>query len=191
MRHEVLSGRPIVRADLARRGLRVNTLSEMTARGVLYRVSRGVYASCVGAESGLLDYELASRVVPKGVFTLLSALRLHDLTDENPQKMSMAISLKSHPPKTTLAMDFVYMKPELLATDVVEMDSNGTTLHVFTVERTIAECFKHRNRIGISVAVSALHDATEKGILDLARLGRTLMECRMFRIAQPYLERIA
>lgn len=188
MRQEVARGRPLVREELIRRGFRGNTLSEMTARGVLYRVAQGVYAPCAGAASEWFDYELASKVIPQGVFTLFSALRLHGLTDENPQRMTMAIPTNAHPVKSTLPINFVYIKPDLLARDVVEKMSNGTALRVFTVERTLAECFKHRNKIGVDVAVAALREATQKGLVDFAQLGRVFLVCRMLRIAQPYLE---
>ncbi len=188
MRQMVVCGRPLVRGELVRQGFRGNTLSEMAARGVLYRVAHGIYASNAGAPSEWFDYELASKAVPQGVFTLFSALRLHGLTDENPQRMTMAIPADGHPVKSVLPIDFVYMKADLLARDVVEKVSNGTTMRVFSVERTLAECFKHRNKIGVGVAVAALHEAVRKGLVDFARFGRTLVACRMLRIAQPYLE---
>lgn len=189
MRQEVAKGLPLVRREVMQRGLRGNTLSEMAAQGTLYRVARGVYAPKTGTASSYFDYELASRVVPKGVFTLLSALRLHGLTDENPTRMTMAIPMKSHASKSVLPIDFVYMKNELLESDVVEIKTdNDGALRAFSVERTLAECFKARNKIGVGVAVSALHEAVSKGLVNFSRLGDALKRCRMLRIAQPYLE---
>lgn len=188
MRGEVASGRPLVRCEVIARGLRGNTLSEMAAKGVVYRVAHGVYAPSEGSESATFDYELAAKVAPRGVFTLLSALRIHGLTDENPRRMTMAIPLNAHAPKTTLPIDFVYMKPELLVSDVVTMNPNGSPFKVFSVERTIAECFKARNKIGVSVAAAALREAVQKGLVDVAALGEVLRRCRMLRIAQPYME---
>ena len=108
MRKEVSKGMPLVRAEVVKRGLRGNTLSEMAARGVVYRVARGVYVPASGSCSEYLDYETAAKVVSSGVFTLKSALRIHDLTDENPMCMTMAIPSNSHAPKTILPVDFVY-----------------------------------------------------------------------------------
>jgi len=122
---------------------------------------------------------------------MLSALRIHGLTDENPQRMAMAISVNSHPPKTTLPIDFVYMTPALLEVDVVERCEGGASIRVFSVERTIAECFKARNKIGVAVAVAALREAVQKGMIDFAMLGDVLKRCRMLRVVQPYLEGMA
>jgi len=191
MRREVADGHPLRRSELTKRGLRGNTLHEMAARGVVNRIARGVYAPSEGSSSALFDYELAAKVAPKGVFTLLSALRLHGLTDENPQRMTMAISVKRHPPKTTLPLDFVYMTPELLEVDVVVQSDEGSSIRVFSVERTIAECFKARNKIGVGVAVAALREAVLKGLVDFAKLGDVLKRCRMLRVVQPYLEGLA
>lgn len=191
MRHEISLGRPLVRREVVSRGLRGNTLSELAAKGVVYRVAHGVYAPSAGSSSATFDYELAARVAPKGVFTLLSALRIHDLTDENPLRMTMAIPLNDHAPKTTLPIDFVYMKHELLESDVIVKNEDASPFRVFSVERTIAECFRARNRIGVAVAVSALHDAVAKGVLNLSSFGDVLRRRHLLRVVQPYLEGLA
>ena len=191
MRREVGLGKPLVRRELVARGFRGNTLSEMAARGVVYRVAQGVYAPTMGTDSALFDYELAAKAVPKGVFTLVSALRLHGLTDENPLRMTMAIPLKGHPPKTTLPIDFVYMTPSLLDADVDVCGSPGEAYRVFTLERTIAECFKARNKIGIGIAVAALREAVSRGRLNMNRFADVLGRCRMLRIVRPYMEGVA
>ena len=133
MRKEVNKGNALVRSEVVKNGLRGNTLSEMASRGVLFRVARGVYVPAAGSESEYFDYETAAKVVKNGVFNLRSALRLHNFTDENPLRMTIAISESSHAPKTTLPIDFVYMKNELLTSDVVEFNSNGGTFLVFSV----------------------------------------------------------
>lgn len=191
MRHEVSLGRPLVRREVISRGLRGNTLSELAARGVVYRVAHGVYAPSAGFSSATFDYELAAKVAPKGVFTLLSALRIHDLTDENPTRMTMAIPLNDHAPKTTLPIDFVYMKPELLESDVVVRNEEISAFRVFSVERAIAECFRARNKIGVGVAVSALREAMQKGVLNLSAFGDVLRRRHLLRVVQPYLEGLA
>lgn len=191
MRREVAAGHPLRRSEVIERGLRGNTLHEMAARGVVNRIARGVYAPSEGSPSALFDYELAAKVVPRGVFTLLSALRIHGLTDENPRRMTMAIPVNRHPPKTTLPLDFVYMTPALLEVDVVERSDGEASIRVFSVERTIAECFKARNKVGVAVAVAALHEAAKKGLVDFAMLGDVLKRCRMLRVVQPYLEGLA
>lgn len=188
MRHEIARGRPLIRAELVKNGLRGNTLSEMAARGAVYRVAQGIYIPAEGSTSEYFDYETAAQVVRKGVFTLQSALRIYDLTDENPTRMILAIPLKAHLPKTTLPIDVVYMKPELLARDVEEILSNGTTLRVFSLERTLVECFKARNKIGINLCVAALNEAIEKRNPDPSRLWDAMNYCRMTRVMGPYLE---
>lgn len=191
MRHEVAKGLPLVRSELAACGFRGNTLSEMAAAGKIYRVARGVYAPVEGGDSAYFDYELAAKAVPKGVFTLFSALRLHGLTDENPRRMTMAIPSDGHAPKVNLPLDFVYMKSELLASDVIERNVERVGLRVFSVERTVVECFKARNKIGVSVAVAALREAANRRLIDFAALGMIMKRCRMMRVMSPYVEGLA
>ena len=188
MRREVAKGMPLVRSELVKRGLRGNTLSEMAARGDLYRVAQGVYVPMAGSRSEYFDYEVASKVVGKGVFTLRSALRIHNLTDENPLRMTIAIAATAHAPKTTLPIDFVYMKDELLSADVETISPNGIPLKVFSVERTIVECFKARNKIGVDVCVAALEEAVRKRKIDWPLLWNAMKRCRMTRVMSPYLE---
>ena len=188
MRKELNKGKALVRSEVVKKGLRGNTLSEMASRGVLYRVARGVYVSAAGSDSEYFDYETASKVVKNGVFTLRSALRLHNLTDENPLRMTVAIPESSHAPKTTLPIDFVYMKKELLFSDVAEFNFNGSAFSVFSIERTIVECFKARRKIGIGVCVAALNEAIEQSRINWNYLWDVMKRCRMTRVMGPYLE---
>ncbi len=188
MRAEVALGKPLVRSALVMRGMRGNTLSEMNKKGVLFRVARGVYASAIGSTSEYFDYELAGAAVPRGVFTLRSALRLHGLTDDNPMRMTIAIPSNSHKVKTTLPLDFVYMRGDLLSEDVEELSPNGTPIRVFSVERTIVECFKARNKIGIGVCVQALREALDRGNVFFLALWEAMKRCRMTKVMAPYLE---
>ena len=188
MRSYVTEGRPLVRSEIVKSGLRANTLSEMAARGVVYRVARGVYVPATGPVSEFFDYETAAKVVKKGVFTLRSALRLHELTDENPLRMTMAIPVASHPPKTTLPIDFVYMTDTLIEQDVEGRTANGSSFRVFALERTIVECFKARKKIGIGVCLAALDEARAKKRIDYTKLWDAMKRCRMVRVMSPYLE---
>ena len=188
MREEVARGGVLVRTALVKRGLRGNTLSEMTARGKLYRVAQGVYVPTDGAQSEWFDYEVAACVVPKGVFTLRSALRIHDLTDENPLQMTMAIPQDAHATKSMLPITFTYMKKELISSDVEVYGSEGRQFRVFSVERTLVECFRARNKIGLQVCLTALDEAISQKKLDWNRLWEVMKRCRMTRVMQPYLE---
>ena len=188
MRSEVAKGAPLRSADLARRGFRVNTLSDMASRGVLLRVARGVYVPMSGSPSEYFDYETAAAAVPSGVFTLRSALRLHGLTDENPRRMTMAIPANRHAPKTSLPLDFVYAEPERLARDAETKTEGGMPFRVFSLERTLVECFRARNKIGIGVAATALREAANAGRIDFPKLFRCMEEGRMVRVMSPYLE---
>jgi predicted transcriptional regulator of viral defense system len=188
MRNEVSKGKPLLRAELIERGFRVNTLSEMAARGELYRIASGVYAPTIGEHSAFFDYESGAAVVPKGVFTLRSALRIHGLTDENPARMTIAIPKSSHAPKTTLPIDFTYMKDELLSADVEIFTPDNHPFKVFSLERTLVECFKARNKIGIHVCVAALREAVAQKKIHWDYLWDTMRRCRMTRVMRPYLE---
>ena len=188
MRAEVARGLPLRRSNLAKQGFRVNTLSEMASRGTLFRVARGVYVPADGSPSEYFDYQAAAAAVPAGVFTLRSALRLHGLTDENPRRMTMAIPANRHPPKTSLPLDFVYAEPSRLACDVEIRTPHDAPFRVFTIERTLVECFRSKRKIGVDVAVAAFRQAVAEGRVDFAALSRCMEEGRMTRVMAPYVE---
>ncbi len=176
------------RSHLAKQGFRVNTLSEMASRGTLFRVARGVYVAAEGSSSEYFDYETAAAAVPSGVFTLLSALRLHGLTDENPRRMTMAIPANRHPPKTSLPIDFIYSELSRLSSDVETRTPHDAPFRVFTLERTLVECFRARHKIGVDVAVAALRQAATERRIDFSILFRCMEEGRMTRVMAPYVE---
>ena len=166
-------------------------LTRMTANGQLEKAGRGIYRmpdSHVSEHESLIT--IATKV-PQAVFCLLTALQFHELTTQLPREVWIAMPRGSHTPK----IDYPPLKMVQFAgeaysegVDVVERDQ--VKLRVYCVAKTIADCFKHRNKIGLDVALEALKDARAKKKASADDLWRFAKICRVANVMRPYLEAV-
>lgn len=178
--------------DLELAGITRSELRRLTEEGHIERIDRGLYKLPGVVLTEKHSLAQASRLVPRGVVCLLSALRFHELTTQNPSEVWMAIAGKAWRPKpSSLRIRLVHMAAPLLEEGVETHDVGGVEVRVTSPARTVADCFKFRNKIGIDVAIEALRDFTRLyrgGAHDLARFAKL---CRVTRVMQPYLDSLA
>jgi predicted transcriptional regulator of viral defense system len=175
--------------DLEIAGITRTHLARMLALGTLARISRGLYA-LPGREpethEGLI---VVARRTPNAVFCLLTALRYHDLTTQAPFEVWLAVGHKDRaptmdwPPLRVMRFSDVAMKAG------VEMHrAGGTSIRVTGIARTVADCFKFRNKIGLDVALEALRDAWEKRKVTMDALWDIAKARGVATVMRPYLE---
>ena len=183
---------PLVRArDLARRGLSTVILGRLVAAGKLERIARGVYSLPERRLSEHRSLAEAALRVPKGVVCLLSALRVHGIGTQAPHEVWMAIPHNSPSPRLDQpALRAVRMSGSALTEGIVPMEIDGVSVPVFDPDKTVADCFKYRNKIGLDVALEALHDGWAQGKLSMDALWRYAAVNRMANVMRPYLESV-
>ncbi len=178
--------------DLERRGVSRTQLRRLCERGQLERVGRGLYILAGAVLTEKHSLAQACRRVPGGVVCLLSALRFHELTTQNPFEVWMAIEQKAWRPRPgNPRLRLVHLSGRAFHEGVEEHDVGGVPVRVFSAAKTVADCFKFRNKIGIDVAVEALRDFSRRhrgGTNELARFAKI---CRVQRVMQPYLDSIS
>jgi predicted transcriptional regulator of viral defense system len=175
--------------DVEAAGLLRSSLYELLEEGKLVKVERGLYTLPDFPITERHSYAQATKVVPHGVICLLSALRFHGLTMENPAEVWVSIPRGTwRPGSKTLQLRFVQCDPKRFAAGVETHRVEGVDVRVTSVARTIADCFKCRNQIGINVAVEALRDAIRRKHLKLDDLWRHAKALRLTRVLLPYLE---
>ena len=131
-------------------------------------------------------------MVPNGVVSLLSALRYHGLTTQLPHAVWMTIPHKARTPKTdSLSLEIVRATGEVLIAGVEYARIEGVDVPIYGVAETVADCFKHRNKIGLDVALEALKDARAKKKVSADDLWRFAKICRVANVMRPYLEAVA
>ena len=163
-------------------------IGRMVEEGTLVRLGPGLYSLADADFGAKVSLAEASVRIPGGVVCLLSALRFHELTTENPSEVWMAVGHKrplrvDYPP-----VQIVRMSGKAFETGGEEHEIEGVTVRVFSVAKTIADCFKFRSRIGIDVATEALRDGWRRRAFEMDDLWRAAEACRVLKLMRPYLE---
>jgi predicted transcriptional regulator of viral defense system len=175
--------------DLEKVGIPRTCLQDLLADGVLERPGRGLYTLADGNVTEKQSLVEACKRVPHGVACLLTALRFHELTTQAPFEVWLAIDEKArkpvvdHPP-----LRVVRFSGAALTTGVEEHRISGVTVRVYGPAKTVADCFKYRNKIGLDVALEALRDCWQQRRATMDELWRVARVCRVSRVMLPYLE---
>jgi len=179
-------------ADLLPKGIPREYLSKLHREGVLERASRGVYY--------LHDTELtehhslaeAIKIAPRGVICLLSALRFHELTTQSPFKVWLALDRKAHRPVGDgVPLHVVRFSGRALTSGVEEHLLEGVKVRVYSPAKTVADCFKYRNKIGLDIALEALRDYWKSDGASADELWKYAKVCRVANVIRPYMEALA
>lgn len=175
--------------DLARAGVPRWALYALLKSGKVTQVARGVYSLADYEPGENHSYSEAMKRIPKGILCLLSALRFHDLTVQNTTEVWVAIPRTAWRPRSGgVALRVVRFSGKGLTEGVEAHHVGGVTLHVTSIARTIADCFKYRTKIGTEVAVEALQEAWRKRQLNMDEFWQFAKLNRITRVAMPYLE---
>ncbi len=177
--------------ELVSAGITRSALSRMVAAQQLVRAARGLYAlpGYQGGEHGAL-VTVAKRA-PGVVFCLLTALRMHDLTTQAPFEVWIAIGNKAHPPRLDYPpLRTLRFSDTSLAAGVEMHKIDGVTVRVTSVAKTVADCFKFRNKIGLDVALEALREARRAKKASADELWRYAKVNRVTNVMRPYLEAV-
>ena len=183
----------IVRAaELEAHGIPRGQLYGLVRKGLVERQARGIYVASehpITAEHTLA--QVAKRV-PGGVFCLRTARRVHELTTQAPAEVWIALAEKARKPKLDHPRLRVARFSGPALTEGIETHRlENVEVRVYSAAKTVADCFKYRNKVGVDVAVEALRDFSRRhrgGATELARCARI---CRVTRVMQPYLDAIA
>lgn len=162
--------------------------SRLCAEGFIERIGQGVYSCPSYSGTEFIAYAEAAAVVPQGVACLFSSLKFHELTLENPHRLHLAIPKGARIPKNNLPVNFYHFAPDAYAFGIDDISSKDGMFKVYCVEKTLADCFKFRNEIGLDVAVAALREACGKRRIDHEKLRRAMEICRMKKVMRPYLD---
>ncbi len=177
--------------DLDACGIPRDYLARLYQQGRVERVARGlyVYSEVIPTENHTLA-EVCKRV-PHGVICLLSALRFHRLTTQMPSEVWLAIAANARRPnEPQLPMRIVHFSGQALTEGIETHDVEGVVVRVYTVAKTVADCFKYRNRIGVDIAVEALRDCLQQRRCAMDSLWTYAKVCRVANVMRPYIEAI-
>lgn len=178
--------------DVEAVGISRTYLNKLYAEGQLDRPSRGLYVLShdePGEQRSLVE---ACRRVPCGIVCLLSSLRFHELTTQSPFEVWMAIGNKARLPRVDYpSLRIVRFSGSALTTGVQQHTIEGVVVNVYSPAKTVADCFKYRNKIGVDVAIEALRECLKQRKATFDELWMAAKVCRMTNVMRPYLEAMA
>ena len=186
---ELVHANGLVRARaLALVGASGAKLQQLLRSGALVRISRGLYASPDRALTELDQLAQLAIKYPNIVFCLLTALQIHGLTTQNSHEVWVAIASKARAPSVSYPpLQIVRFSDLELAVEQKAIDG-VVNIPVTSVAKTIVDCFKFRNKIGLDIALEALRDAWKQKRVSMDELWETAQLCRVANVMRPYLE---
>lgn len=177
--------------DVAVRSLPTVILSRLVQQGRLMRMARGVYALPDQALSEHHSLAEVALLVPRGVVCLLSALRIHGLSTQIPHQVWLAIPHNSPTPRVHRpSLRAVRMSGAALTEGIELVRVDGVEVPVFNAAKTIADCFKYRNKIGIDAALEALREGWTQRKVTMDELSHYASIDRVSNVMRPYLESV-
>lgn len=185
--------RSVVRArDVAAHGVHTNTLTRLTRSGALEKVGPGRYRLAKKQpRTEHHDLVVAAAAIPRSVVCLLSALQFHGVGTQLPHEVWIAVPRGARVPRLTAPpLHVVNVSSAVFDLGIETHRIERQVVHVYSLARTVADCFRFRNQIGLDVALEALTDAWRSKRLNVDELNRIARKLRVHRVMQPYLEMV-
>ena len=177
--------------DALEAGIHPRTLYALRDSGRIELLSRGLYRLADAPSLGNPDLVTVALKIPNGVLCLISALAWHELTTQIPHEICVAIPRGSEPPRLSYppVRHFWFSGPAY--SDGIETHSvDNVPIRIYSREKTLADCFKHRNRIGLDTVLESLKAYRHQGRVNVESLLHYAGICRVRRVIQPYLEAV-
>ncbi len=176
--------------DALNQGIHRRTLYQLRDKGLLTEQSRGVYRLTSEPISNP-DFVTIGTRVPKAVICLISALSIHNITTQIPHQIYIAIAKDSTPPKIDNPPLSVHkFSGEALTAGIEEHQIDGVLVKIYSIEKTLADCFKYRNKIGLDICIEALKLYKARKKINIKDIIKYAKICRIYNIITPHLESI-
>lgn len=178
--------------DLEAQGVPRQRLTGMLRRGEVQRVSRGLYRRHDAPISELETVAAVSKRIPGAIICLLTALHVHGIGTQAPRDVWIALDRKARKPRVEgLPVRVVRFSGPMLSYAIGTREVLGVAVRITSPARTVVDCFRYRNKVGLDVALEALRDAIGSRKATMDEIARVAEVCRIQTVISPYLEAIA
>ena len=172
-------------------GMHPRTLYALRDSGQITAVSRGYCRLADLPPLGDPDLVAVASGAPKGVICLISALAFHEITTQIPHQVDLAVEQKAkRPPLTYPPIRVFWFSGRAFSEGVETHLLDGVPVRIYSPAKTVADCFKYRNKIGLDVALEGLRLCRQKGQASVDKLMKCARVCRVANVMRPYLEAI-
>ena len=193
LKRKLVSTERVFRArDATSRGISRTALGRLTKAGAVERLGRGLYMAAGAKVTEHHTLAEAAKRVPAGTVCLLSALAFHGMTTQSPSEIWLAIDVKARKPTTDWPpLRIVRFSGKARTFGVERRTIEGVPVAITSRAKTVADCFKYRNKIGIDVAIEALRDYLGRRGRSMEDLLQAAEVCRVARVMKPYIESLS
>jgi len=175
--------------DAVKEGIHPENLRRLCKKGLLVKMARGIYIPADSEISQNVGLAQISKRVPNGVICLLSALQFHDIGTQSPFEVWVAIDQKAAAPRIDYPpIRIVRFSGKALSEGIEIHQIEGVEVEIYNKAKTIADCFKFRNKIGLDVALEALKDSRQRKLCTNDEIWKYAKLCRVSNVMKPYLE---
>ena len=178
--------------DLSDRGLHHESLRRLCKDGILVKTGRGLYELSGADVTENHSLALVGRRVPNAVVCLFSSLQFHDIGTQSPSKVWIAIDRKAAKPHVDYPpVRILRFTGPSLSEGIETHDIEGISVKIYNPAKTVADCFKYRNKIGLDVSLEALRECIRGHRCTNDELWHYAKVCRVANVMRPYLEALA
>ena len=175
--------------EALRAGIHPRSLYGMRDRGEIEQIARGLFRLAELPPPGEPDLLTIAKKVPQAVFCLLTALAFHRLTTQIPHAVEVALPRTARIPRLDHPPIKVFrFSPESLNAGIETHSLDGVAIRVYCREKTLADVFKYRNKVGLDIALEALRAYRSQPKRDYQAVMRFARVCRVQNVIRPYLE---
>jgi predicted transcriptional regulator of viral defense system len=175
--------------DIEAIGVPREYLLRLHRQGRLNRTGRGIYTLPDAAVTERHSYAEVAKRVPEAVLCLLSALAFHEITTQNPASVWIALGKGARTPAiTSPSLRVIRLTGPSLSEGIEIHSVEGVSVRVYSTAKTVADCFKFRNKIGLDVAIEALKDCLHQKKATVNEIYRYAKICRVSNVIRPYME---
>jgi predicted transcriptional regulator of viral defense system len=173
-------------------GISPRELYGMRDKGIIQELSRGLYKLTSDAYISNPDFVIVGMRIPQGVICLLSALAYHNITTHIPNKIDIALKKGASKPRLRYPpIDYYWFSEHSFIAGVETHTIDKKQIKIYSPEKTVADCFKFRKRIGLDTAVEALKLCRSRKRSEISTIMKYAEICRVANVIQPYLEAIS
>jgi predicted transcriptional regulator of viral defense system len=175
--------------DIEAIGIPREYLLRLHGQGKLNRTGRGIYTLPDAAVTERHTYAEVAKRVPEAVLCLLSALAFHEITTQSPASVWIALGKGARKPAiVSPSLRVVRLTEPSLSEGIERQSVEGVTVRVYSAAKTVADCFKFRNKIGLDIAIEALKDCLRQKKATVNEIYRYAKICRVSNVIRPYME---
>lgn len=177
------------RRDVEDAGLSSRLLYRLRDRGELMEIAPGLFKHPETEFTEKHSFAEASKLVPRGVVCLVSALAFHEVGTQMPRRMWMALNRENRqePDISDPPMEFVWFTGSAFDEGQEVHEVEGVDVRVYSVAKTLADLFKYRKKVGLDIVLEALHEAWRDRLFTMDELGHYAEVCRVRTVMRPYL----